>query len=120
MGASPLVFGVAGVSVRDPPSYRRPPRVRGDLDGVPDARGSLGRAVAHPRVRRSVRPLSAGGALADHPVHLLKRESSSSPAGGTAPPAGAPFSMNTIECCDGMSNFLPHVLQVTESSTRII
>ena len=32
----------------------------------------------------------------------------------------APFSMNTIECCDGMSNFLPHVLQVTESSTRIM
>ena len=32
----------------------------------------------------------------------------------------SPFSMNTIECCDGMSNFFPHVLQVTESSTRIM
>ena len=85
---------------------------------------------ARRRVRRGIPALSAARALAHHPVHLLKRESSSLPPStpshhphprrarrGSAPP---PFSMKTIECCDGMSNFLPHVLQVTASSTRIM
>lgn len=35
-------------------------------------------------------------------------------------PGSSPFWMNTIECCDGMSNRFPHVLQMTESSTRIM
>src|SRR6516162_1727466 len=32
----------------------------------------------------------------------------------------APCCRNTIECCEGTSNFFPHVLHVTESSTRIM
>src|SRR6185436_4544999 len=82
--------------------------------------GAVGGAVARRRVRRRVRALSAARALADDSVHLLKRESSSSPPVNTAELAGTPFSMNTIECCDGISNFFPHVLQVTASSTRIM
>jgi hypothetical protein len=51
----------------------------------------------------------------------LNRESSSPPPCATAEPdAAPPFSMKTIECCDGMSNFLPQVLHVTASSTRIM
>src|SRR5262249_10844776 len=52
--------------------------------------------------------------------YLLKFGSpSASTSSGTA--AGAlPSCRNTIECCDGTSNFFPHVLHVTASSTRIM
>src|SRR5262249_52288067 len=87
-------------------------------------RDSVGRTLAHRRVRRQLPALSAAGSLADDPVHLLKRESSSRSA-TDAPWAlcaagAAPRSMNTIECWEGMSNFLPQVLHVTVSSTRIM
>ena len=69
-------------------------------------------------VRRDDRPRALEVRPRQH-GHRLKRESSSPPP-VNEPCAGAPLSMNTIECCDGMSNFFPHVLHVTESSTRIM
>src|SRR5438309_2136288 len=51
--------------------------------------------------------------------YRLKRESSS-PCPMVAADPASPFCRNTIECCEGMSNFFPHVLHVTESSTRIM
>src|SRR4029079_8302191 len=47
------------------------------------------------------------GARQRRKAHRLNLESSS-PSTAALVDTGAPFSMKTIECCDGMSNFFPH------------
>ena len=55
----------------------------------------------------------SGGAGSDSPDARLISRSRSSSLGRPAS-----WSTNTSECCDGISNLLPHVLQTTSSSRR--
>ncbi len=79
LGAAPALFRLGADGLRCRAHDRRPAGVRRAHDRSICRRDPVGGALAAAELRRRVRALHARREVADDPVHLLKRESSSSP-----------------------------------------
>ena len=115
-----LTFGAAHMT-------GEPAVLRRNFDAVFADRDAVRGTFASEELRGGVRRVPAASALPVDPLRVLKTayrlnraSSSSSFAFAEVAPAAVPCCRNTIECCDGMSNFVLHDLQMTESSMRIM